>query len=155
MAADSHPDSIIEVYTPWLSPRKKTVLGGAVLLIALAAIISLIAFNVGKAFLDVNEVHARGAEIYGQEITVSGIIVPGSILYGDQEDVTFQILDTETKSGESLHVLFAGVPPGQFDVPSVEVVLEGSLEPDNIFHATSIITRESRQYIPVTEQDSN
>ena len=76
-------------------------------------------------------------------------------MYGDQEDVTFQILDTETKSGEPLEVLFAGVPPGQFDVPSVEVVLEGSLEPDNLFHATSIITRESRQYIPVTEQDSN
>jgi len=155
MVSESRPDPAIEAYTPWLSPRKKTILGGAVLLIALATIISLVAFNVGKAFLDVNEVHDRGAEIYGQEITVSGIIVPGSIAYGDQEDVTFQILDTGTKSGEPLGVLFAGVPPGQFDVPSVEVVLEGSLEPDGIFHASSIITRESRQYIPVTEQDSN
>ncbi len=155
MVTDSRPDPAIEAYTPWLSPRKKTILGGIVLLIALATIISLIAFNVGKAFLDVSEIHERGAEIYGREITVSGIIVPGSIVYGDQEDVTFQILDTETKSGEPLEVLFAGVPPGQFDVPSVEVVLEGSLEPDNLFHATSIITRESRQYIPVTEQDSN
>lgn len=155
MVTDSRPDPAIEAYTPWLSPRKKTILGGLVLLIALATIISLIAFNVGKAFLDVSEVHDRGPEIYGQEITVSGIIVPGSIMYGDQEDVTFRILDAETKSGEPLEVLFAGVPPGQFDVPSVEVVLEGSLEPDGIFHATSIITRESRQYIPVTEQDSN
>lgn len=155
MVTESRPDPAIEAYTPWLSPRKKTILGGVVLLIALATIVSLIAFNVGKAFLDVSDVHERGAEIYGQEITVSGIIVPGSIVYGEQEDVAFQVLDAETKSGEPLDVIFAGVPPGQFDVPSVEVVLEGSLEPDNAFHATSIITRESRQYIPVTEEDSS
>ena len=155
MVTDSRPDPAIEAYTPWLSPRKKTIAGGVVLLIALAAIISLIAFNVGQAFLDVSEVHERGPDIYGEDIKISGIIVPGSIAYGDQEDVTFQVLDTETKSGDPLAVLFAGVPPGQFDVPSVEVVLEGSLQPDNVFHATSIITRESRQYIPVTEQDSN
>ena len=153
MAADSHADPTIEAYTPWLSPRKKTIAGGIVLTIALATIISLIAFNVGQAFLEVSEVQQRGAMIYGQDIRISGIIVPGSIEYGAQEDVTFQVLDATKKSGEPLEVVFKGVPPGQFDVPSVEVVLEGSLEPDNAFHATSIITRESRQYIPVTEQE--
>ena len=67
--------------------------------------------------------------IHGQAIKINGIIVPGSIKYGDQEDVSFQVLDAKKKSGEPLNVTFAGVPPGQFDVPSVEVVLEGSLEP--------------------------
>ena len=155
MTSDSRTDPAIEAYTPWLSPRKKTIVGGVVLILALATIISLIAFNVGQAFLEVSEVQQRGPTIHGQDIKINGIIVPGSIVYGDQEDVTFQVLDAKKKSGEPLEVVFAGVPPGQFDVPSVEVVLEGSLEPDNIFHATSIITRESRQYIPVTEQETN
>ena len=43
---------------------------------------------------------------------------------------------------------FQGVPPGQFGVPSVELVIEGSLEADQLFHATSILTRESRKYVP-------
>ena len=153
MAAESRGDPALEAYTPWLSPRKKTIAGAAVLIIALAAVISIIAFNVGQAFLEVSELHERADAIQGEEVTLRGVIVPGSIVYGDQEDVTFQIVDADTKAGDSLVVLFEGVPPGQFDVPSVEVVLEGSLEPDGLFHATSIITRESRQYIPVTEKE--
>lgn len=155
MASDSQADLAIKAYTPWLSPRKKTIAGGIVLLLALATVISFVAVNVGQAFLDVSEVQEKGASIYGEDIKISGVIVPGSIVYGDQEDVSFQVLDSEKKSGEALDVVFAGVPPGQFDVPAVELVMEGSLEPDDIFYATSIITRESRQYIPVTEQESN
>ena len=87
MASDSRTDPAIDAYTPWLSPRKKIIVGGVVLILALATIISLIAFNVGQAFLEVSEVQQRGSMIHGQDIKINGIIVPGSIEYGDQEDV--------------------------------------------------------------------
>ena len=41
MATDSHVDPAIEAYTPWLSPRKKTIAGAIVIAIALATFISL------------------------------------------------------------------------------------------------------------------
>ena len=90
--------------------------------------------------------------LFGKDIRVNGIVVPGSIVYGEERGVSFQVLDAKKKSGPPLDVVFPGVPPGQFDVPSVEVGLEGRLEADKVSHLTSIITRESRKYIPITEE---
>ena len=151
MVGEQQADAAIEAYSPWLTPRKKTIAGGVVLALALAAIISVVAVYTGQAFLDVSEVQQKGSLLYGKDIKINGLVIPGSIVFGEEEGVTFQVLDAKKKAGSPLDVVFEGVPPGQFNVPSVEVVLEGSLEPDNAFHATSIITRESRQYIPVTD----
>ncbi|MEE9198976.1 MAG: cytochrome c maturation protein CcmE, partial [Dehalococcoidia bacterium] len=85
-------------------------------------------------------------------IRINGIVVPGSVEFGEERTVSFQILDTKMKAERPLEVMFRGVPPGQFGVPAVEVVLEGSYQPDEVFHATAIITRESRKYIPVIEE---
>ncbi|MFQ5933794.1 MAG: cytochrome c maturation protein CcmE [Dehalococcoidia bacterium] len=153
MAGEQQVDATLEEYSPWLTPKRKLVAGGVVLAVAFAAIIYVVTVNTGQFFLDVSEVHQKDAVLFGKEIRVGGIIVPGSLEYGDDRIVTFQILDTR-KQTESppLDVIFKGVPPGQFGAPAVEVVLEGSYQPDRIFHATSIITRESRKYIPVTEE---
>ncbi|MFQ5873975.1 MAG: cytochrome c maturation protein CcmE [Dehalococcoidia bacterium] len=152
MAGEQQADATLEEYSPWLTPKRKLIAGGVVLAVAFAAIIYVVTVNTGQFFLDVSEVHQKGAVIFGKDIRVNGIIVPGSVVYGDDRTVTFQILDARKQTEPPLDVTFRGVPPGQFGVPSVEVVLEGSYEPDLIFHATSIITRESRKYIPVTEE---
>ncbi|MEE9248109.1 MAG: cytochrome c maturation protein CcmE [Dehalococcoidia bacterium] len=152
MAGERQVDAAIDVYNPWLTPRKKLIAGGIVLAVAFASIIYVVTVNTGQFFLDVSEVQQKGSLLFGKDIRVNGIVVPGSIVYGEEKGVSFQVLDTKKKSGQPLDVVFPGVPPGQFDVPSVEVVLEGRLEPDKVFHITSIITRESRKYIPITEE---
>ncbi len=151
MASERQADVTLEGYTPWLTPKRKLIAGGIVLAVAFAAIMYVVTVEMGQFLLSVSEVHAKGPTIFGKDIRVNGIVVPGSVNFDDDRTVIFQIVDAETKSGQPLGATFRGTPPGQFDVPSVEVVLEGSLESDGLFHVTSIITRESRKYIPETD----
>ena len=152
MAREQQADTTLEGYSPWLTPKRKLIAGGLVLAVAFAAVIYVVTVNTGQFFLDVSEVQQKGALLYDKEIRINGIVVPGSIVYGEDRTVNFQVLDARKKAGEPLDVAFKGVAPGQFSVPAVEVVLEGRYQPDQVFHATSIITRESRRYVPVTDE---
>lgn len=153
MASEQQIDTTLEEYNPWLTPKRKLIAGGIVLAVAFTTIIYVVTVNTGQFFLEVSEVHERADTLIGKEIQVRGVIVNESLTYGDDRTVTFDILDKSDPTVEPLQVLFKGVPPGQFGVPSVELVIEGSLESDQLFHATSILTRESRKYVPVVEEE--
>ena len=152
MAREQQADVTLEEYNPWLTPKRKLIAGGVILAVAFTAIIYVVTVNTGQFFLSVDEVFHKGPLLYGKDIRINGLVVPGSVVYGDDRNVSFQILDAKKKAGRALYVVFQGVSPGQFGVPSVEVVLEGSYEADEVFHATAIITRESRKYVPVIDE---
>ena len=152
MAGEQEADIALEGYSPWLTPKRKLIAGGFVLAVAFSAIIYVVTVNTGQFFLSVEEVQERDTTIYGKDIRVNGIVVPGSVVFGEDRIVTFQMVDARQRGGQPLKVEFKGIPRGQFGVPAVEVVLEGSYQPDQVFHATGIITRESRKYIPVPSE---
>ncbi len=153
MASEPQAETNLEEYNPWLTPKRKLIAGAVVLAVAFTAIIYVVTVNTGQFFLEVYEVHERADTLIGKDIQVRGTIVTQSLEYGEDRTVTFDVLDKSDPTVEPLRVSFQGVPPGQFGVPSVELVIEGSLQADGLFQASSIITRESRQYVPQVEQE--
>ncbi len=121
-------------------------------LIALIVVFGALAFlgyNAFKAssmyYLSVGELLGRGDAAYGEELRVSGKVREGTIQRGPEANtVRFTMAD---ENGPSIPVVYQGVVPDTFQEGG-EVVVEGGLEPEGVFRATTLLAKCPSKYEP-------
>lgn len=115
----------------------KIVVGGVIILLAVAYLI-VAALPSGTAYyITVSELADMGERAQTQQTRVSGNVVPGSIVRGaETQDVRFQV---EDESGR-LTVVYSGVVPDIF-ADNVQVVVEGTQGADGVFQAHTLLAK--------------
>lgn len=120
------------------------MIGGAIILAALGYIIyggmqqALVYFKMPS------ELRAEEIAMKGKFVRMGGMVVKGS-MEKDLQTLTykFQITDGST----NFPVYFKGVPPDMF-VEGKGAVVEGRVEKDGVFHATTIMAKHAEDYSP-------
>ncbi len=131
-------------------PQKKIkfIVGSILIVLAVGYLISAGISNTSKYFLTVDELTAQSTSYYGTGIKVKGKVVAGSIERNPNNylDIAFKI---EEKSS-NLKVLYKGVTPDMFK-DGGDVVVEGVLTKDGVFHANTLLTNCPSKYEPGKE----
>jgi cytochrome c-type biogenesis protein CcmE len=117
--------------------QRRFLIAGILILAGLA----YLAFTVTRAsavfYLTVPELYARGAAASERPVRVSGVVDAGSI---QRDPSSFITRFTASDSGGSLPVVYKGAVPDIFQ-PGIQVVVEGRLASDGVFHADTLLTK--------------
>jgi cytochrome c-type biogenesis protein CcmE len=117
----------IEAPAPGASAGKrlKFLIGGGVIAIAIIYLIFTATQSTAAYFLTVEELYARGSEVYDRNVRVSGKVVEDGIDFNARDLVLrFQVAG---QSGQTLPVVFNGPKPDQLRADA-EAVLEGRFD---------------------------
>lgn len=99
----------------------------------------------GVYFLTPTELAAKVAvdeSFYDVGLKMGADVVPGTI----ERDVASQTIHFEITDGEQNYpVVYRGLAPDTFS-DSVQVVVEGRLMPDGVFHATTLLAKCGSRY---------
>jgi cytochrome c-type biogenesis protein CcmE len=93
-------------------------------------------------YLTVEELKARGSEIYGEGIRVSGHVEVGSI---ESDPIKMEHAFIISENGERLSVLYKGIAPDTFK-DGCEVVVEGKYDPSGTFMAETLLAKCPSKY---------
>jgi cytochrome c-type biogenesis protein CcmE len=112
------------------------IAGGLVTLAGVSFQQNLVYYVTVSEFLD------RGADLPPQGLRVNGRVVPGSIVRSDEGlGVTFAITD----GTRSMEVVYARELPDTFK-GGAEVVVEGRVRQDGVFHASFLLAKCPSKY---------
>ncbi len=126
--------------------RKKRFLIGGIIVVLAIGYLGYMGFQSSATYYyTVSELIEQGNSIYGEQVRVNGQIVPGSV---EQEPGGFTLRFTIAEERESLPVVYQGVVPDTFKVGN-EVVIEGQLNSDGIFRATTLMPKCPSKYVPL------
>ncbi|MDI7268519.1 MAG: cytochrome c maturation protein CcmE [Myxococcota bacterium] len=121
------------------NPRVRAALAlGALALVGLAAYLALDAFSTGSVyFRHVDELVAERGRIGNRKVKVSGALVAGSVEAFERGGRRFDL----ERNGVRLTIVtdVAKLPDG-FGAPGQDVIADGTLDPQGVFHATLIAT---------------
>ena len=124
--------------------KRRFLIGGLIVVIAISYL-GYTGFQASATYYyTVSEVAEQGSSIYGERVRVNGLVTPGSL---EQEPGSFTLKFAITEGEESLPVVYQGVVPDTFKVGN-EVVVEGYLNQDGIFQATTILAKCPSKYVP-------
>ena len=126
--------------------NKKFFIGGLVIFAAIV-FLGLQSFSSAATYYyTVNEVLAKGASVYGDNVRVEGIVLVGS---EQREDAgrLLKFIISDTVSLQSIPVVYNGVIPDTFKEGN-PVVVEGVLNPDGVFQATTLMPKCPSKYEP-------
>lgn len=129
--------------------RRGVLIGGSVLVLSIAAILTLFALKDSIVFFhtptDVVEQKVKA----GQRIRLGGLVAEGSVKRGGGTDVEFAVTDTI----KSVPVSYRGVLPDLFR-EGQGVVTEGVLEADGRFKADTVLAKHDENYMPPEVADA-
>ena len=126
--------------------RKRVLIPGLAVLLAMGYL-GYVAFS-GAAmyYLTVDELLARGAAAYGEDVRLSGKVLPDSV---EDDPATntlrFSIADKKNTAGTSIPVVYSGVVPDAFKADA-DVVLEGKLTTAGTFDADNLLVKCPSKY---------
>ena len=126
--------------------RKRVLIPGLAVLLAMSYL-GYVAFS-GAAmyYLTVDELLARGAAAYGEDVRLSGKVLPDSV---EKDPATntlrFSIADKKNTTGTSIPVVYSGVVPDAFKADA-DVVLEGKLTTAGTFDADNLLVKCPSKY---------
>jgi cytochrome c-type biogenesis protein CcmE len=122
--------------------RKKFIVAGAVLLLALGYL-AYVNFSASATYyLTPSELQALGPEAFEQTVRVDGTVAPGNIEWSGKSLV---LKFTITDEGASFPVTYRGVVPDTFKAGG-EVIVEGTYNADGTFEATRLWARCPSRY---------
>jgi len=103
-------------------------------------------------YLTVEELRARGSEVYGEDVRVSGHVEEGTI---DSNPMSMEHRFVITADGERLSVFYKGVAPDTFK-DGAEVVVEGKYDPSGLFLAENLLAKCPSKYeeAPPVEEEA-
>jgi cytochrome c-type biogenesis protein CcmE len=124
--------------------KLKFAIGGAVIVLAVVALVFFAARGTAVYYYTVGEIQAKGAST---NVRVAGMLVNGTIVQGSMADsLTFQIRDKGAVD-RILKVDFKGARPDTFkDEPNTEVVVEGDFVAPDRFEARSMLAKCPSKY---------
>jgi cytochrome c-type biogenesis protein CcmE len=128
-----------------MHPRTKFLLGGAVVLGAAGVLMAGAIKDTGMYFLTPNELHAKvvaDPTLVGTGVKVGAKVVPGTVVRDSSgREVAFQMTDGQ----RTYPVVYRGIIPDTFS-DSVEVVVEGRLDANGTFQATTLLAKCASRY---------
>ncbi len=123
--------------------RRVVLIGTSLGVLAVAVGLVLFALRDSIVFFytptEVAEKHLNG----GQRFRLGGLVEDGSVKRGEGTSVSFAITDKRA----TLPVTFTGVLPDLFR-EGQGVVAEGTLGPDGVFRADSVLAKHDEKYMP-------
>ncbi len=147
--------------------RVKFIIGGLLILAAVAYLIFSSTQASAQYFLTIHELNTRGAEIVGQEVRVSGAVLGDSIQYDASTlTLTFTVADIpadnkdiEAQGGLAavlnaavndpararLNVIYSGVKPDLLK-HEAQAIMTGKMGEDGLFHANELLLKCPTKY---------
>lgn len=134
---------------PWLTARKKLLIVGAVLVMALAYF-AFQAFNSATVYYyTVAELQGGGSALYGQSLRVKGKLVQDSFRRDAETSAAyFQVQD---ENGDVLNASYQGAVPDLFFNEHSTITLQGSYQPEGTFTTDSILVKCPSKYLEAGE----
>jgi cytochrome c-type biogenesis protein CcmE len=126
-----------------LFKKKKFLIGGLVIVLAIAYL-AFSGFRSSALYLTVSEVKQQGSAIYEKNLRVNGKVVPESVR-AETDKLTLEF--TITEGNDSIPVVYHGVTPDTFRAGS-DIVVEGQLDSQGVFQASSILSKCPSKYEP-------
>lgn len=123
---------------------RRFIIGGLVILAALAYIIYGGMKEAIVYFVTPSELKAKETTTAGKFLRMGGMVVQGS-LHKDVKNLTYRFELTDGTT--SVPVFFRGVPPDLF-AEGKGAVVEGRINKDGVFQATTIMAKHAEQYSP-------
>ncbi|HDZ72462.1 MAG TPA: cytochrome c maturation protein CcmE [Aurantimonas coralicida] len=123
--------------------KRLTSIAAILLVIGAAAGLVLTALSDSVAFFNSPTDIVASAPAPSQRIRLGGLVEEGSVVRGGSQKVTFRVTDTI----ESVPVTYTGLLPDLFR-EGQGVVTEGTLGPDNVFVADTVLAKHDENYMP-------
>lgn len=121
---------------------------GAVLLAAAASLAFIALGQMGDMFVTPKELAERGGPEVGKRMRVGGMVLPGSLKYGDGADINFRVVD----GAHHVDMTFIGIAPELFQEGS-GVIATGTFDEAGHFNATKILAKHDENYHPRELED--
>ncbi|MGH7581659.1 MAG: cytochrome c maturation protein CcmE [Gemmatimonadales bacterium] len=136
-----------------MKPSTKFALGAIVIVGSVSLMIVEGIKQTGTYFMTPTQLIARTDQdphFHDVGLKVSAKVVPGSI----RRDAAHERVDFKISDGhEGFPVTYVGLVPDTFtDANDIDVVVEGKLERDGVFHATDVIAKCGSRYEAVWNQ---
>ena len=123
--------------------KKKFVIGGFIVIIAIAYLTFMGFSNQSSANYTVSQLLEQRSSVHGDTVRVNGHVALGSLM---QEDVGRTLRFTITDGEASLSVFYQGVVPDTFKVGN-DVVIKGYLDSVGIFQAHTLMPKCPTRYV--------
>jgi cytochrome c-type biogenesis protein CcmE len=129
--------------------KRLTVIGGALAFLGAATALTFVALGQKASYFFMPADLMAATLEPGQRVRLGGLVEAGTVVRGQGTQVAFSITDTE----KSVKVTFSGLLPDLFR-EGQGVITEGSLGPDGIFVADSVLAKHDETYMPKEVADS-
>jgi len=149
------------------NPRLKFIIGGLLILAAVAYLIFSSTQASAQYFLTIEELNDRGASIVGQDVRVSGAVIGDSIQYDSNTlTLTFTVADIPADNAQieaqgglaevlhaavidpsraKLNVVYSGVKPDLLK-HEAQAIMTGEMGEDGLFHANELLLKCPTKY---------
>ncbi len=127
-------------------PRQTKILLGAFIVLAAIGFFAFSSLQgTQQYFLTLSELKAKGDLAYKQSVRVGGNLAPNTTRINSKE-VAAQFTLTD-ESNNLLPVVYKGILPDTFE-KSTQVIAEGKLGSDGVFHASLVLAKCPSKYDP-------
>lgn len=128
--------------------RRLTLIGGALVVLAIAAALVLNALRDSIVFFSTPTMAAEKHIKPGQRFRLGGMVREGSLVRGEQLRVKFDVTD----GNSTLPVAYQGILPDLFR-EGQGVITEGSLDGSGVFKADTVLAKHDETYVPKPVSD--
>lgn len=131
--------------------KRRRLLAVMAVLIAGGALTFLAFSGIGENLVyywSPTELHDAGPKAVGASIRLGGLVVPGSIEYGEGLTLKFRVSD----GANEVPVFAEATPPAMFR-ENIGVVLEGTMGTDGQFKTNRLMVKHDNEYRPPEEGD--
>lgn len=123
--------------------KRKYLIGGIVLGLAMVALVYNAFARSSVYYYEVKEILAKQSDFSTKEVRLGGKVAPSPITW----DATSRVLKfTITDGAQNLPVEYKGVVPDNFKVDT-EVIVQGTYK-DGVFQGTNLVARCASKYVP-------
>lgn len=123
--------------------KRLSVIGGAMLFLALASGLTLYALGQKTSYFYMPAELAAAQLEPGQRVRLGGLVEKGTVVRGEGRDISFSVTDQV----HSVAVAYSGILPDLFREEQ-GVVTEGTLRSDGVFVADSVLAKHDENYMP-------
>jgi cytochrome c-type biogenesis protein CcmE len=131
--------------------KRRRLLAVTAVLIAGGALTFLAFSGIGENLVyywSPSELRDAGPKAVGASIRLGGLVVPGSIEYGEGLSLNFRVSDGE----HEVPVFAEATPPAMFR-ENIGVVVEGTMGTDGLFKTNRLMVKHDNEYRPPEEGD--
>ena len=122
--------------------KKRYLIGGGIILIAVAYLLYLSFGSSVSYYLTVSEFYDRSDELIDANVRLAGVVADNSI---DWDADNIELMFTLTEGGKDMPVIYHGTQPSGFSGGS-NILAEGKYGSDGIFRASQLILKCPSKY---------